>query len=84
MLATGKLSIEFGGLSPDDYGVFAQTIKRLPLPTLPKFDVNKIIEIMATDKKVKDGKINFVLLSKIGETKIVDSISKEKFIEVLK
>lgn len=84
MLAAGKLSIEFGGLSSDDYGVLAQTIKRLPLPTLPKFDVNKIIEIMATDKKVKDGKINFVLLSKIGETKIVDSISKEKLIEVLK
>ena len=39
---------------------------------------------MATDKKVKDGKINFVLLSKIGETKIVDSISTEKIIEVLK
>ena len=84
MLAAGKLSIEFGGLSSDDYGLLAQTIKRLPLPTLPKFDVNKIIEIMATDKKVKDGKINFVLLSKIGETKIVDSISKEKIIEVLK
>ena len=43
MLVAGKLSIEFGGLSSDDYGVLAQTIKRLPLPTLPEFDVNKII-----------------------------------------
>jgi 3-dehydroquinate synthetase len=39
---------------------------------------------MAMDKKMKDGRINFVLLSKIGETKIVDSISKENSLEVLK
>ena len=84
MLVAGKLSIEFGGLSPDEYGLLEQSIKRLPLPTLPDFDINKIIEIMAADKKVKDGNINFVILSNIGETKIVDSITKEKIIEVLK
>jgi len=84
MLAAGKLSIEFSGLSSKDYGLLAQTIKRLSLPTLPEFDVNEIIKIMITDKKVKDGSINFVLLEKIGETKIVDSISKGKIIEVLK
>jgi 3-dehydroquinate synthetase len=39
---------------------------------------------MAADRKVKDGNINFIILSHIGETKIVDSISKEKIIEVLK
>ena len=54
------------------------------LQNLPQSDINKILEIMATDKKVKDGNINFVILSNIGETKIVDSISKEKIIEVLK
>jgi len=84
MLATGKLSVEFGGLSLEDYGLLSQMIERLPLPRLPDFDVNEIIKIMTTDKKVKDGSINFVLLSKIGETKIVNSISKEKIIEVLK
>jgi 3-dehydroquinate synthase len=84
MLATGKLSIEFGGLSLEDYGLLSEMIERLPLPLLPDFDVNEIIKIMTTDKKVKDGSINFVLLSKIGETKIVNSISKEKIIEVLK
>ena len=50
----------------------------------PKFDVNEIVNIMATDKKVKDGNINFVLLSEIGKTMMVDSISDEKIIEVLK
>jgi len=84
MLAAGKLSVEFTGLSLEDYDLLVQTIKRLPLPILPEFDQNKIIEIMATDKKVKDGTLNFVLISKIGETKIVDSISEEKIIEVLK
>jgi len=84
MLAAGRLSLEYGGLKTEDYQYFQQSINKLPLPPLPEFDVNEIIEIMATDKKVKDGKINFVLLSKIGETKIVDSISKVKIIEVLK
>jgi len=84
MLVAGKLSIEFGRLSSSEYDLLAQTIKRLPLPTLPNFDINKIIEIMNADKKVKEGNINFVILSNIGETKIVDSISKEKIIEVLK
>ena len=84
ILAAGKLSVEFGGLSSDDYGLLSQMIERLPLPLLPDFDVNEIIRIMATDKKGKDGNINFVLLSKIGKTKIVDSISKEKVRGVLK
>lgn len=84
MLAAGKLSIEFAGLNPDDYAFLAQIIKKLPLPNLPRFDSHEIIDIIATDKKVKDGKINFILLSEIGETVIVDSISNEKIIEVLK
>ena len=84
MLAAGKLSVEFGGLSSDDYGFLAQTIRQLPLPNLPKFDSHEIINIIASDKKVKNGKINFIILSKIGEAIIVDSISNEKIIEALK
>ena len=38
---------------------------------------------MTADKKVKEGKIHFVILSSIGKTKITNSISKEKIIEVL-
>jgi 3-dehydroquinate synthase len=84
MLAAGKLSVEYGGLKIEDYEYFQQSINRLPLPTLPEFEVNKIIEIMANDKKVKDGVINFVLLSKIGETVICNNISDMILINVLK
>ena len=84
MLAAGRLSVKFAGLSTKDYDRLATSIQRLSLPTLPEFDVNKVIEIMATDKKVKDGKINFILLSKIGETVIVDDISNKMLLQILK
>lgn len=84
MLVAGKLSVKFGGLSSQDYELLSLSILRLPLPSLPKFDVDEIIEIMSTDKKVKDGKINFILLSKIGETVIVDDIDDEMLLQSLK
>ncbi|MBC8312328.1 MAG: 3-dehydroquinate synthase [Candidatus Marinimicrobia bacterium] len=84
MLAAAKLSIEFGGLSFEDNALLEKTILRLPLPPLPEFDVNEIVKIMATDKKVKDGSINFILLSKIGETVIVDNIDNKMLLKTLK
>ena len=38
---------------------------------------------MQRDKKVKDRKINFVLLEAIGKTVIVDSIEKESIIKAM-
>ena len=83
MLAAGKLSNEYGRLKIEDFELLQTTIKKLPLPKLPEFDAENILKIMQRDKKVKDRKINFVLLEAIGKTVIVDSIEKESIIKAM-
>ena len=83
MLAAGKLSNEDGRLEIKDFELLQTTINKLPLPKLPEFDAENIIKIMQRDKKVKDRKINFVLLEAIGKTVIVDSIEKESIIKAM-
>ena len=83
MLAAGKLSNEDGRLEIEDFELLQTTIKKLPLPKLPEFDAENILKIMQRDKKVKDRKINFVLLEAIGKTVIVDSIKKESIIKAM-
>ena len=83
MLAAGKLSNEDGRLKVEDFELLQTTIKKLPLPKLPEFDAENILKIMQRDKKVKDRKINFVLLEAIGKTVIVDSIEKESIIKAM-
>ena len=83
MLAAGKLSNEDGILKIEDFELLQTTIKKLPLPKLPEFDAENILKIMQRDKKVKDKKINFVLLEAIGKTVIVDSIEKESIIKAM-
>ena len=83
MLAAGKLSNEDGRLEIEDFELLQTTIKKLPLPKLPEFDAENILKIMQRDKKVKDRKINFVLLEAIGKTVIVDSIERESIIKAM-
>ena len=83
MLAAGKLSNEDGRLEIEDFELLQTTIKKLPLPKLPEFDAENILKIIQRDKKVKDKKINFVLLEAIGKTVIVDSIEKESIIKAM-
>ena len=83
MLAAGKLSNEDGRLEIEDFELLQTTIKKLSLPKLPEFDAENILKIMQRDKKVKDRKINFVLLEAIGKTVIVDSIEKESIIKAM-
>ncbi len=83
MLAAGKLSVEFGKLKIEELDFLNQIIEKLPLPVLPKFDPATIVKIMQSDKKVKDGKIQFVLLDALGKTKIMEEIKAAAIIEVL-
>jgi 3-dehydroquinate synthase len=83
MLAAGKLSNEDRRLEIKDFELLQTTIKKLPLPKLPEFDAENILKIMQRDKKVKDRKINFVLLEAIGKTIIVNSIKEESIIKAM-
>ncbi|MBQ2645485.1 3-dehydroquinate synthase [bacterium] len=53
------------------------------LPEHPYYSPDKIISAMKFDKKVKDGKIIFILPTKEGEVKIFDNIDKNILHNVL-
>ena len=59
------------------------TIQKLPLPKLPEFEPEQILQIMQRDKKVKDGKIHFVLLEEIGKAVIVDDVEEKTIINAM-
>ena len=83
MLATVELSVKYSSLSQEDYNLITNTIKKLPLPPLPQFDAKELYEILCRDKKVYHGKVNFVLLSELGKTQIVDSIVRDDILEAM-
>ena len=83
MLAAGKLSIKDGRMKNEDFELLEEIIGKLPLPILPEFDPNDIIQIMQKDKKVRDRKIHFVLLKELGKAVIVDDVAKRSIINAM-
>ncbi len=77
MIAAGFISVEKSGLHIDEYEKLKTGIKKLPLPKLPKLNGKQIVDTMKRDKKVQNGKINFVLLEKIGSPIIVNDVDFE-------
>lgn len=67
----GTLSLQ----SFESADIFLSEIK---IPSLPKVDPQKIFSAMARDKKIKDGKVRFVLLKEIGKTILERNISKKQ------
>ena len=59
-------------------------LEKLGLPTtLPKLDVDAIVESMTHDKKAVQNKIRFVLVTQIGTVEIVDDIPPNELKKVL-
>ena len=84
MLAAGKLSTQISNFQFQYFELLQDTIQKLPLPILPEFDPNDILKIMQNDKKVKDGKLHFVLLEEIGKAVIVDDVKEKTIINAMK
>ena len=83
MLVAGKLSIEYSGLKDEDFELLQETIQKLPLPILPKFDPKALLNIIQNDKKIKNGKIHFILLKEIGESIVNNNLNDESIINAL-
>ena len=83
MLAAGRISIEELRFKKENFELLQEIIGKLPLPALPEFEPEEILQIMQRDKKVKDGKIHFVLLEEIGKAVIVNDVEKKTIINAL-
>lgn len=68
MCMASDLSVRLGWLTAADRDRIISLIERAGLPTKPPQDIDttRFLELMAVDKKVRDGRIHLVLLKGIG------------------
>lgn len=79
MLMAADLSYREGWLTEQEVQRVKNIIQASKLPvTLPNImTYEKFMDLMRVDKKVRDGKINFVLYHKLGDAKVTHNFSAE-------
>jgi 3-dehydroquinate synthase len=84
MVAAGQMAAELGMWTKEETERQNHLITKAGLPThLPKVDIEEIITAIQIDKKVKDGKVRFILPTQIGKVKITDEVSTDTIRSVL-
>ena len=79
MLMAADLSFREGWLSEKDVQRVEDLVDKARLPTRAphSIDFNRFMELMAVDKKVRAGKINFVLYKALGNAFVTDNFSMD-------
>ena len=83
MIAAGQISHDLGYLVREDLDLLISTIRSLPLPKLSKVDSKILLETIKYDKKVKTGKLHFVVLKGLGNAVITDRVTDELCLQSL-
>jgi 3-dehydroquinate synthase len=85
MVAAGQIAVALEMFSPADASRQDALIQKAGLPRqLPAgIDIETILEALQTDKKVKDGKVRFILPTQIGAVEISDRVSADVIRQVL-
>ena len=85
MVAAGRIAVEMGLWEEDATQRQFELIQKAGLPTqLPtELDIAAILEALTADKKVKAGKVRFVLPTRIGQATVTDQVTSEVIRRVL-
>jgi len=84
MIAAAKISHKMGYLDKAELLRLRNLIQRAGLPaTMPKLDIEKLIEAIKHDKKVLRGKVRFILLKTLGNAFITDEVSLSSVKQIL-
>ena len=84
MVAVGQLAVQRGLWKETEAKRQKQLIEKAGLPTKwPGLKVEKVLLSLQGDKKVKDGKVSFVMPLSIGDVKIFNNISNNEIDECL-
>jgi len=84
MVAEARISHRIGALDEKEVARLEGLIRGAGLPAeMPDLDIEAVMEAMKHDKKVRDGRVRFVLLKSIGEAFISDDIDLNLVREVL-
>ncbi len=86
MVAAGEIAAKLGMWKAEEVQRQNALIEKAGLPTkLPSgLDIGEIIKSLQLDKKVKAGKVRFILPTRIGEVIITDEVPSEVIREVLR
>ncbi len=85
MTAIGELAIQLGSWKKDDAERQEMLLKKSCLPTKwPILEIKNVLTCLQGDKKVKRGKVRFIVPNRIGEVDIRDDISDEQIAICLK
>ncbi len=85
MVAVARISVARGLLSPEELDRLVALLKRFDLPvSIPEsIPASVIVENMKRDKKVKDGKVHFILAKGIGDTVIVNDVTDQEILSAI-
>ena len=84
MLAAARISNKMGIFDRDGIVRLESIIARTGLPTkMPPLEMEKIIQAMRHDKKIREGKLRFVLPRAIGNVFVTDEVNLSLVKEVL-
>ncbi len=81
MIAAGKISEKVGIFTGENFLRLENLLKRLDISSDFKSDEKGFLDAISRDKKVKSGKINFVLLQDIGKTVIRNDLPEDIIVE---
>jgi 3-dehydroquinate synthase len=85
MIAVGEIAVQIDLWSRDCCDRQNQLIHKTGLPTQlpPSFEVEAVLDILGTDKKVKAGRVQFIVPTDIGSVKITDQVPAESILTAL-
>ncbi len=77
IVAACTISVAKAGLRSEQRDVVISLLKRFGLPTRlpPKFPRRKILDAVMVDKKFEDGKIRFIVTSRIGTASLTKNVT---------
>ncbi len=85
MVAAGAIAVEMNLWTSAQAQRQNELLAKVGLPTkIPDYlDIEQIIANLQNDKKVKDGKVRFILPTTIGKVVITDKVDRELLLKVL-
>lgn len=84
MVQAAKLSQKLGWLSTDDVARLERVLRLANLPIIPPpIAVDRALDLMGHDKKVKHGQIRLILLKSLGQAVITQDFDSQLLAEVL-
>lgn len=85
MIAAAHLAVDTVGLSAGEARRIAEVTRSYgPIPPLDGIEPGRLLARLASDKKTLQGKVHFVLPTRIGEVKVVSGVSEDSILAAIR